>query len=1261
MPQSLKRRRRQVECFTIGWICALSIELKAARDVLDEEYEPIEELRHFILGRIGNHNVVVACMPAGRIGTGPAAAIASEMVLRFPLLRSGLVVGIAGGVPSSGADIRLGDVIISHPRDCHPGVVQYDFGKTGSGGEQSPTGCLNGPHAALLTAVSVMKSRNATLKVQAQILSNGKSEFIHRPSFPDDLYDASYNHLGGETCSQCLKQKILNRIPRTTDDIIVHYGLVGSGNQVMKDGVTRDSLSKKFGGIVCFEMEAAGVMNILPCLVVRGICDYCDSHKNKAWQPFAAAAAASCARYILSFAPSPHANHFNTDSLRPVDEDGTHSSLVPDGETSASGRKIQYLESLTFEQMDSRRATITNALENTCQWLLENPDFVDWQAGVSYWKHHGLFWIRGKPASGKSTIMKFVLRYIEKNSSHSVLSFFFNARGGELEKTTIGMYRSLLHQLLQTFPHLQDVFSLRAPISEQDSYLWDMETLKTLFGNAIERLGENTLICMIDALDECHEDQIREMVSFFEYLGTLSSQLRICFSSRHYPHITIQHGIELVLDTQGGHRDDISKYVHKELDVLGSSNLANQIRTDICRRSSDIFLWVILVIKILKKDNDDGRLHVMDKRLEQIPDGLNELFDGMLMRDNDNTEDLLLCIQWLFFARQPPKPEELYHAILIGIEPDSVRPRDSAIDQSAIHRFILSCSKGLVEITKSKVKRVQFIHESIRDYLLKEGGLQRLQSSIAHNIPGSSHDRLKTCCQDYLRVAQRQSREVSKYLSRRADMPTKISYKFPFLKYAVQNLLFHADNAEENHVSQQEFVQNFSPGCWVAVWNAFEKDPDRHYGTAVTPLYIFANEKASWLVTVESKRRQHVHFENERYGHPLIAALVNSDPKTVQALLEAKWSTNNETTHGEISPWTRNSALQKILDAEVFGLEKRSVFPWAMKKNKVHILEQILDLNIGFVLKNNVPDVLCWAAARRHVKMMNMIYDTQKLDSMSRGSDVRALYIAAEKGYQEVVQLLLSRGADANAHEGRYGYALQAASFGGHQKVVKMLLERGAVVNAQGGSDYDNALQAASAEGHAKVVEILLIHRADINSPGGYYGTPLAAAAWRGHKQVVKLLLEQGADVNGKGGHYDNALQCASAAGHVGLVELLLGNEADVNAQGGYYGNALQAASAEGYGGIVEVLLKQGAKVNAQGGRYDSALQAAVSSEEWRSNMTQKSKDMIVKLLQKHEAPLEKEEEVGRLRGKRKKKEKQRRRRRRSERSLALTEKASII
>ncbi len=304
----------QSEDFTVGWVCALPIELAAAVEMLDEEHQDVPMPRDatdtnvYSLGRIGEHKVVIACLPAGQMGTSSATAVASHMMSRFTSIKFGLMVGIGGGVPSAESDIRLGDVVISQPHMQHGGVVQYDFGKAGTTGQFTRTGFLNAPPIALLNAVA--KLRSNYLRHKSNISEHLSAIISRLPHFAsptteyDTLFEPSYNHTGGSTCDQCSKDRIIERAPRGSEEIVVHYGTIASGNQVIKDGLTRDRIKVELGGgVLCFEMEAAGLMNSFPCLVIRGICDYADSHKNKKWQPYAAATAAAYAKELLSIIP----------------------------------------------------------------------------------------------------------------------------------------------------------------------------------------------------------------------------------------------------------------------------------------------------------------------------------------------------------------------------------------------------------------------------------------------------------------------------------------------------------------------------------------------------------------------------------------------------------------------------------------------------------------------------------------------------------------------------------------------------------------------------------------------------------------------------------------------------------------------------------------------------------------------------------------------------------------------------------------------
>jgi nucleoside phosphorylase len=131
------------------------------------------------------------------------------------------------------------------------------------------------------------------------------AKFQRANAGPDLLFKAAYNHERGDTCDQCSVEGRQPRPERESGaEVTVHYGTIASGNQVMKDAAQRDKVSAELGGVLCFEMEAAGLMNSFPCLVIRGISDYADSHKNDKWQAYAAGTAAAYAKELLLVIPA---------------------------------------------------------------------------------------------------------------------------------------------------------------------------------------------------------------------------------------------------------------------------------------------------------------------------------------------------------------------------------------------------------------------------------------------------------------------------------------------------------------------------------------------------------------------------------------------------------------------------------------------------------------------------------------------------------------------------------------------------------------------------------------------------------------------------------------------------------------------------------------------------------------------------------------------------------------------------------------------
>ncbi|KAH8423604.1 uncharacterized protein LDX57_001364 [Aspergillus melleus] len=307
--------------YTVGWICALAIELAASQAMLDEIHPdlPLEpgDSNIYTLGRMGQHNIAMVCLPEGTTGTNAAATAANDLLRSYRKVRFGLMVGVGGGAPSLPnddpfKDVRLGDVVVSTPQGSHGGVIQYDFGKTVAQGNFIQTGSLNKPPSVLLAGVAKLKANymrgsqklGSYMTTMLEMYPSMETGFVYPGKDCDQLFEADYSHVDMRSkCDKCDQTRTLERESRMTDGAAIHYGLIGSANQVMRHGSTREKLRRQHE-VLCFEMEAAGLMENFPCIVIRGICDYSDSHKNKRWQGYAAVTAAGYAKELLSYIPS---------------------------------------------------------------------------------------------------------------------------------------------------------------------------------------------------------------------------------------------------------------------------------------------------------------------------------------------------------------------------------------------------------------------------------------------------------------------------------------------------------------------------------------------------------------------------------------------------------------------------------------------------------------------------------------------------------------------------------------------------------------------------------------------------------------------------------------------------------------------------------------------------------------------------------------------------------------------------------------------
>ena len=1188
--------------------------------MLDEQHPqlPIKasDDNTYVLGRADQHNVVMTCLP-GQYGTNNAALVAANLKGSFPNIRATLMVGIGGGSPSQ-ADLHLGDVVVGTR------VIQYDLGKVIGNGLFHVTADAKTPTRLLNSAVSNLRSKHGPQTSSSRMASllQARLPSCSRPNEPDRLFLASYQHPpDSKTCDDCDLDQLQPR-STSTGQPRIHYGVIASGNRLMRDGKTRDEIALPYQAL-CFEMEAAGMMDNLQCLPIRGICDYSDSHKPKTWQDYAAATAAAYARELLEVIPPlavefRAAATFSTLATQP-DSASKRASTSHYGAqlTGAEGidqspeRRRIMVESLDFPQLDARKTNVQIAHIKTCRWLLKHPAYKDWLDPAKQSEHHGFLWMRGKAGAGKSTMMKFAYRetkrLFKQPSEAVVASFFFNARGEYLERSITGMYRSLLLQILKGFPDLRCILDDTEiiPLNQQDCP--DLNALKELLSGAILTLGQRSLTCFIDALDECDELEVRDMVHFFEDLaeGAADSSIkfRVFFSSRPYPHVEIHWGILFTLEEESGHREDLAKYVKSRLRIT-NPRLLEEVQLEILNKAAGIFMWIVLVVEILNKESSRGSLAIRT-RLSEIPGKLSELFKSIVTRDQERKDWLLLCVLWILCAQRPLTPAEFSHALWAGLlsqESQIDQELPDTTDMEDCVKLVTSSSKGLAEITKSKQPRVQFIHESVGDFLVKERGLNDLWPELGFEWEAPSHERLKRCCTAYL---QQYRMETSiNALEGQVDDRNIAVEKFPFLEYASQQVLYHADVAAPA-IPQDGFLSKFFTSDGIGLLDWFEKFHARQFGLGAAPLYVLADKGWGNLVRTRMKTETAAYSPGTRYGEPFFAALANGHRDVTAALL------------GLPSIILDGVDITEGLDhrKDLEGFRGCTPLSWAAQEGRLDMVKALIQsgadpseedrkgrapLSLAVYNGNEATaqfligsganvnpqyaseGTLLWHVLRHGSESLArlLVNERTKVDSRDSFGETALMY-ASRKGYEAVARLLIDKGADVNRPSmTQYEVSpLMEASSGGHEAVVRLLVNAGADVNTRGAIG-DTPLMVASTRGHAAVVGLLVDLGLGVDATDDFGDTALIYACRKRFESTAQCSVKESIYIWDRNQYRTSAFASASSYKYGDVLEHLLEKGADVNAQNHHGISPLYAASGYGCRDVVELLLKNGADVN---------------------------------------------------------------------------------
>ncbi|PLB44808.1 hypothetical protein P170DRAFT_267121 [Aspergillus steynii IBT 23096] len=744
--------------YALGWVCALALEMTAAIAMLDERHPPLQspatDDNAYTLGSIAGHNVVIAGLPLGSYGTISATRVLSHMRSTFPRLEVGLMVGIGGGVPSKSHDIRLGDVVVSKPTGSCSGVVQYDAGKALQGGRFELTGTLNQPPQLLLTHLSLLQAEMmARVGEAGGLIWSGVQQVLERnPDLqekfgspgPDEdiLFLAKYPHgaEGGlqDSCIGCDRHETVLRTPRPSMEPHVHYGIIASGDQVMKDSEARDQLGQELG-ILCFEMEAAGLMNQLPSLVVRGICDYADSHKNKEWQGYAALTAAVYSKLLLSRLKPRSLKQWNKRREMNAEERVCFAALF---------------HSDPQEDKDALKRRKGERAADTSDWILDTNELRQW-LGVQGMPNTmpsldlatgdvdlraNLLWLYGNPGTGKSTMVITMAEDLPKRSffdSTKSLAYFFCDSSSAKRRSAVSILRGLLYQLIRGRPEWIEMLYAKYE-EKRDAVFSSFDSLWSVLMSIGADAASGDKYCIIDALDECEPESQEMLLTQLNQTFLSPNQanghlrLHILLTSRPYPEIGrhLSRFRNQEISCYPRLAADLKLFVQSKVAELRDKNrysekVASQVSEIMEDKAEGTFLWVGIACTELASVRSRDAVQT----LQRLPRGLHSLYQNLLETafthdGGDEHQTILQIMGVVAITQQPLSVAEL--AVACNLYPDEDRESRLNFTREDIElcRLMVIVQDGIVRL----------LHKSVRDFLLRRGedGGQLIHHLRAH-------------------------------------------------------------------------------------------------------------------------------------------------------------------------------------------------------------------------------------------------------------------------------------------------------------------------------------------------------------------------------------------------------------------------------------------------------------------------------------------------------------------------------------------------
>lgn len=802
----------------------------------------------------------------------------------------------------------------------------------------------------------------------------------------------------------------------------------------------------------------------------------------------------------------------------------------------ASSLGTQCLRSLAFPDMMQRRDGIAPKAENTCEWILEDRQYIDWC------KKGGILWIKGRAGTGKSTLMRSVVRDAESRATAEmvVLSYFFHRRGSPLQYTVLGLLRSLLHQILSRDERLLDAFVAESSFEKRcknegtpgTDWHWTESNLQEKLAKIFHICAEKqTVRLYIDALDEAGEATARDFMLNLQHLRLdVGHRLNMYISCRPYPDVIWKY--DHLIAVEKCNHQDIAAYLDlrfKHATGWGAREDTDEIKSLLLARASGIFQWIVLVTdRILQLRNES--MNFVLNEIRHVPKELEDLYEDMLSQLNVTDQAMALSIlRWIVFAARPLSLTELRYAVTI----DPAKPLRSTLDchmseswcdtDKEMSSGLLRLSRGLAIARRTGESEyvVGFDHESVRDYMLKRGisFLGRQNPCTPHETnSGHDHHLLSTYCVRLLAASDVLGVERSRRRYPFVEQP-----KIPILDYAVRHWSHHAVLAEKSGISQADLIDITewpSFEVWTH-WHRLETRNHNHYHERTTLQHVAARYG---LVSIMQK---------------LIPSFQNSYLAYLTAgFLPRRWRPDGIETmdsHG----MTPLSVAAKYGQDSMVGL--------LLSTGQVDVNSKC------FVTFGPGDTPLSKAVRGGHTKVVKLLLQNQKVSPDFRDwSEGTPLMIAADKGYEDIFQLLLGTNKVAVGAKNKYGYtALSKAARGGHLAIVKALIDTHKVNVDSRDTSNQTVFSQAVHSGNKDVVKLLLNHcdTLSIDSKDESGQTPLSVAARLGYVATVQLLIGTGkVYLDSRSNNGETPFWFAACMGHAELVRLFLGSDqVDVN------------------------------------------------------------------------------------------------------------------